>query len=242
MPDAPGSPRASSRSAMTRAELLAAPLDELTARAAAVRDDVFGTRIDLLAQGLHPAHHVVPGPLRLLHLRQGPGPRRVPLPVHRRGPRHRPGGPGGRLPRGALHPGRRSRGPLPGRRRVAGRPRLRLHRRLPGRRLRRRPGGDRAAPPRQRRGARPGRPGPTAAGVGQPGDDDRVDQPRPGRPPLGPGQGAGPAAGHPGVGGRAVRPVHDRAAGGHRRVPRGPPRHPGGHRRQPCRGTATSRR
>ena len=31
----------------------------------------------LLAQGLHPADHAVPRPLRLLHLRQGPGPARV---------------------------------------------------------------------------------------------------------------------------------------------------------------------
>ena len=35
---------------------------------------------DLLAQGLHPAHHAVPGPVRLLHLRQAPGPVRQPVP------------------------------------------------------------------------------------------------------------------------------------------------------------------
>jgi len=45
MPDAPGTPRASTRSAATRADLLSAPLDELAGRAASVRDGAFGTRM-----------------------------------------------------------------------------------------------------------------------------------------------------------------------------------------------------
>ena len=152
----------------------------------------------------------------------------------RRGPRHRPGRTGRRLPRGALHPGRGARGPLPGRRRVAGRPRLRLDRRLPGRRLRRRARGDRPAPPRQRRGARPRRAGPAPDGLGQPGDDDRVAQPRPRRPPLGARQGARrggwppwrrPASSAiPFTTGLLVGIGESRA---------GPARHPRGHRRQP---------
>ncbi len=65
---------------------------------------------DLLAQGLHPPHHALPGPLRLLHLRQAPGPARRSLPdleevlaIARAGRRRR-------VPRGPLHPGGGPRG------------------------------------------------------------------------------------------------------------------------------------
>ena len=40
----------------------------------------------LLAQGLHPPDHALSRPVRLLHLRQAPGPPAVALPVPRRGP------------------------------------------------------------------------------------------------------------------------------------------------------------
>ncbi len=58
-----------------------------------MRRAAFGEPGDLLAQGLHPSHHAVPRPLRLLHLRQGAGPVGVAVPGHRGRARHRPGRP-----------------------------------------------------------------------------------------------------------------------------------------------------
>ena len=64
--------------------LLALPLDELLARARAVRDAADRHPHHLLAQGLHPAHHAVPRQVRLLHVRPAAGPARVAVPHARR--------------------------------------------------------------------------------------------------------------------------------------------------------------
>ena len=45
----------------------------------------------LLPEGVHPAHHAVPRPLRLLHVRQGAGPPRRAVPLPRRGAQPSPG-------------------------------------------------------------------------------------------------------------------------------------------------------
>ncbi len=87
-------------------ELLETPLPDLVALAGAKRDEAHGPPGHLLAQGVHPAHHAVPRPLRVLHLRQGAGPARRAVPDARGGARHRPRRAGGRLPRGAVHAGR----------------------------------------------------------------------------------------------------------------------------------------
>ena len=176
----------------------------------------------------------MPRPLRLLHLRHRSGPRRVAVPVARRGAGHRPARRRGRLPRGAVHPGRAPRGPLSrrparGSTTTATRPTVDYLAAVCG--LVR--GGDRAAPPRQRRRARRRRAGPAAAGVGLPGDDDRDAQPGPRLPPGGARQDAGAPPGHARGGRRAGHPVHHRHPRRHRREPRRPHRRPRGHRRQP---------
>jgi len=55
-------------------EVLELPLAELMAAAAAKRDARFRHPGDLLAEGVHPAHDVVPRPVWVLHLRQGARP------------------------------------------------------------------------------------------------------------------------------------------------------------------------
>ena len=121
---------------------------------------------DLLTEGVHPAHHAVPRPLRLLHLRPAAGPARValPRPPSRSSPSPgpapppaatRPSSPWARAPRTATRsraPGSTSTGHASTVDYLAagGAPRGR---------------GDRAPPPRQRRRARRGRPGPSSARV-----------------------------------------------------------------------------
>ncbi len=73
----------------------------------------------LLAQGLHPAHDAVSGPLSLLHVRQAPGQARSPVPVARGGRGDRRGRPAARVQGGAVHPRRPARGTLRGRAHVA---------------------------------------------------------------------------------------------------------------------------
>ena len=65
--------------------LMELPFDELLARARAVRDAGPRRPHHLLAQGLHPADHAVPGQVRLLHLRPAPGPAGLAVPVARPG-------------------------------------------------------------------------------------------------------------------------------------------------------------
>ena len=73
-------------------ELLGADLASIQERARRIRDARARQPDHLLPEGLHPAHHALPGSLRLLHLRQGPGAGRLALPLPRRGPRHRAAG------------------------------------------------------------------------------------------------------------------------------------------------------
>ena len=229
---------------LSDADILDTPLADLTALARVVARRRTRPARHLLAQGLHSAHHAVPRPLRLLHLRQGAGPPHLPVPHPRRGARRGPGGARRGLPRGALHPGRAARAALSGGARLAGRARPRVHGGLPRRDVPPRPGGDRPPPPRQRRRAVPRRAGPLARGLGEPGDDDRVTGPGPGRAPWRARQGPGAPAGHARGGRRARHPVHHgdpgrdrrrpaRAAGGaagDRRLARPPRPRAGGHR------------
>ena len=131
----------------------------------------------------------------------------------------------GRLPRGALHPGRAARAALPDGRPVAGRPRLRLDGGVPGRR--------RAGPCSTRPGCSPT---PTPA----PCSEDELAALRPVTASQGmmietlaedlaahrraPDKAPGAPAGHLGGGRAAGHPVHDRDPGRHRRDPAGPAR------------------
>ena len=80
------------------------------------------------------------------------------------------------------------------------------------------------------------------AGQPQPGDDDRVAQPRPRVPPGRAGQGTGAAPRHARARRRAGHPLHDRHPVRHRRIPPGP--HRGAARPSPpaIAATATCRR
>ncbi len=173
----------------------------------------------LQPQGVHPPHHAVPRPLRLLHIRPAARPTRRPLPPDRRDPRNRPPGSLGRMPRGAVHARRATRGALSGGCRLAGPPRLRIDRRLPGRCLAPGARGDRPAPPLQRRSAPRGRVGPTPGSCPITGDDARDASSRPRLPPGRPRQDTGAPPRHP----RGRRPSPDPVHHGHpRRNRRGP--------------------
>ena len=76
---------------MTREQLLHAPLAELVDGRGPAPRRAPRQPGHLLAEGLHPADDAVPGPLRLLHVRQAAGPPRPPVPPARRGPGDRPG-------------------------------------------------------------------------------------------------------------------------------------------------------
>ena len=187
----------------------------------------------LLAQGLHPADHAVPRPLRLLHLRQGAGPGDRALPDARRGAGASPGP--GATPGATRRSSPWASGPSCATRWradwLAGAG-VRLDGRLPR---------ARCAASSWRRPACSPTPTParstadelatSAPGVGQPGHDARVAGRGPGGAPRRARQGAGPAAGHPGGGRRARHPLHDRDPGRHRRRPGRPAGRPAGHRR-----------
>ncbi len=179
----PPAPPASAADA-SRAELLAAPLPELLARAAAARDAAFGTRMTFSPKVFIPLTMLCRDRCGYCTFAKAPARLESPYLSDRRGPGDRPGRAGRRVPRGAVHPGRRSRGPLPGGRRVAGGARLRLDGGLPGRRLCRRARAETGLLPHANAGAlgtRRTRRAPDR--VGEPGDDARVDEPRPRRPP-----------------------------------------------------------
>ena len=102
-----------------------APLAELMARGRARRDAQFGHAGHVLAEGVRAAHDAVSRPLRLLHVREGAGPRRRAVPHARRRARDRAPRRRARLLRGAVHARRGARGAVPAGRRVARGPRLR---------------------------------------------------------------------------------------------------------------------
>ena len=102
-------------------------------------------RHHLLAEGLHPADPAVPGPLRVLHLRDRPAPAGQPVPGARRGAGHRPRGRGAGLQGSPVHPGRPAGAALATGQGVAGRPRLRRHAVLRAGHGHPRAGGDRPA-------------------------------------------------------------------------------------------------
>ena len=219
---------------MEHAHLLDLPLAELSARACRVRDAATGTRVTYSPEGVHPAHHAVPRPLRLLHVRPAPGPPRQGVPRARGGAGHRPG----RAPRpAATRPcSRWASGPS-----CATRPR---------------PAGWPSTVT-----TRPSTTWPPCAGwcVDETGllphanagalyeDELAALRPvapsqgmmieslrrRPRRPPGRAGQRPGAPAGHAGGRGASRHPLHDRDPRRHRRGPGGPADGPGGHRRRP---------
>ena len=148
----------------------------------------------LLPQGLHPADPAVPGPLRLLHVRDRPAPAGPSVPGTGRGTRHRPPGRGPGLQGGPVHAGRQAGGPLASGPRLAGRARLRRHPVLRAGHGHPRARGNRpAAAPQPGRAELAGLP---AAQAGRPvhghdaGDDGDQAVQREGRPALRqPGQG-----------------------------------------------------
>ena len=193
------------------------------------------TRRHLQPEGLHPADDAVPRPVRLLHLRQGPGP-------HRRARTSRPTrcspspppAPRSAATRRCSPSARPPRSATPSPATWLADQRLRVDRRLPRRHVPARPRRDRPAPPRQRRRPRrtPTSP-PLRAVVAEPGDDDRDAAGRPRRPPRRARQDARAPPRHPRGGRRARHPVHHRHPRRHRRGPGRPRRGARGHRRQP---------
>ena len=199
-----------------------------------VRDGRHGTRVTFSPEGVHPAHDAVPRQLRLLHVRPAPGPPRPALPRRRRRCWRSPAGAPPpvatrRCSRWASGPSCATRWPGAGW--PSGATTRRVHY-LP----------EMAALvltetgllPHANAGAlhRDELAGP-AAGQPQPGDDDRVAEPRPRLPPGRAGQGTRAAPGHARARRRAGHPLHHRHPVRHRRIPPGPHRGAGGHRRQP---------
>ena len=186
------------------AALLDAGLADLQAeaRAAAMRRPRLPGH--LLAQGVHPPHHAVPGPLRLLHVRQGSRPAASPptCPSTRWWPSPAPGAtPGCHEALFTLGEGPEDRYPAA---RAPGSPSTATPRpsttwwrcaRLVLEETGLLPHANAGALDAERARAAP-------SGLGQPGDDARVPQPRPGRPPVGARQDARAPAGHPGGGRR----------------------------------------
>ncbi len=198
-PRAPTPPRLATM--LSDADLLRTPLEDLTALARAVRDGAHGSGVTYSPKVFIPLTMLCRD--RCGYCTFAKAPARVAAPyllpeevlaIAEAG-----------RPRAATRPSSRWASgpncatPLRG---MAGRPRLRLDGRLPRRDVPARPRGDRPAPPRQRRRAACRGAGDAASRVGEPGDDARVDRRGPGRPPRLARQGAGPAAGHPGGGGR----------------------------------------
>ncbi len=178
-------------------------------------------RHHLFAQGFHPADPALPGPLRLLHLRDRARPAGEPLPVPGRGAGHRPPGCRPRLQGGAVHARRPAGGPLAAGAGVAGRQRLRRHAVLRPGDGRPGAGGDRAAAAPEPGRAHLAGLRPAQAGGAVDGDDagDHRDPAvhRPGRPALRqPGQGPGGAAAGAGGRGPVGGPVHHRHPDRHR--------------------------
>ena len=207
------------------ATLVDAPLGDLMAEAARLRDSAHGARLTFSPKVFIPLTMLCRDRCGYCTFAKPPAHLEAPYLLARRSARHRPPRRRLRLPRGAVHARRGARRPLPGRGRLARRARLLLDRRLPRRRLRGGARGDRPAPPRQRRRALAGGSGAAAGGVAVAGNDDRDAGGAPrgaGRPALGcAGQDARAPAGHARGGGTRRHPLHHR--------------HPRGHRRDACR-------
>ena len=189
----------------------------------------------LLAQGLHPADQALPRRLPLLHLRRDAARQPPGLSLARRGLGHRPRRQGGRLHRGAVHPGRQARAALPRGARGARRVGIRIDDRLPHRDVRPGAARDRAAAARQsRRHDARGDRGP-ARGHGQPGHHAGIDQRAAVRERRRAfrlaRQASGGAAGNHPARRRAESAVHHRHPDRHRRDARGADRRAARHRR-----------
>ncbi len=95
-------------------DLASLSTDELLARARAVRDGAFGTRVTYSPKVFIPLTMLCRDKCGYCTFAQPPARLDVALPGARRGAGHRPGRRPGRLPRGPVHPGRTPRGALPG--------------------------------------------------------------------------------------------------------------------------------
>ncbi len=216
-------------------DVLSAPLPELMAEAARIRDARPRRPGHVLPQGLHPADDAVPRPLRLLHVRQAAGPPRLPyleldevLAIARAG---RAAGcwealftlgeePEERYPAAREWLAARGYGSTVDYLVAAAGAVL----------------AETGLLPHANAGALSGSRTRAPAGrVAVAGDDARVPGRPPGRAgraaPPGPGQDARAAPGHPGGGRRGPHPVHHRPPRRLRRDPGGAGRDPAGHRR-----------
>ncbi len=191
----------------------------------------------------------MPGPLRVLHVRDGPAPGAQPVPGTGRGARHRPRRRRNGLQGGPVHPGRQAGRPLAPGQGLAGRPRLRRHPVLRQGHGDPPAGGNRPAAAPEPRGAQlAGLPAPQAGRPvhGHDARDDREEAVHRKRRPAfrQPGQGPRGQAARAGGRGPVQRPVHHGHPHRHRRNPgrtrrvtlrhqEGGPRvrrHPGSHR------------
>ncbi len=173
-------------------DLLHMPLADLTALARGVRDEAHGRRITYSPKVFIPLTMLCRDRCGYCTFAKAPARLTSPYLTPDEVLADRPRRSRGRLPRGALHPGRAARAALP-RCAATGWPaRLRVDGGLPRRDVPTRPGGDRPAPPRQRRRPLRRRAGRAAPSLGQPGDDARVAGRGPGGAPRRARQGAGP--------------------------------------------------
>ena len=175
----------------------------------------------LLAEGVHPPDDAVPGPVRLLHVRQGPGPASTSpyltpdevLAIARRGAE-------AGCHEALFTLGERPEERYPVAARLAGRARLRARPSTTWSAMCRLVLDETGLLPHANAGALfPDELAALRPVTRQPGDDDRDAAGRSGRPPGLARQDAGAPAGHPGGGRRARHPVHDRDPGRHRRGP-----------------------
>ena len=208
------------------------PLADLTALARVVRDGAHGRRVTFSPKVFIPLTMLCRDRCGYCTFAKAPARLDVAVPDARGGAGHRPRRPG----RPGCHEALFTLGERPELRYPLARDwldgaRVRVDGRLSRRGVPARRGGDRPAPPRQRRRALPRRAGTTAPGLGQPGDDARVPGRRPGGPPRRARQGTGAPPGHPGGRRRARHPLHHRHPGRHRRRPGRPGGGPAGHRR-----------
>ena len=95
------------------ATLLDAPLGELMAEAARLRDAAHGARVTFSPKVFIPLTMLCRDRCGYCTFAKPPARLEAPVPVDRRGARHRPRRARVRLPRGAVHPRRSARGPLP---------------------------------------------------------------------------------------------------------------------------------
>ena len=99
---------------LSDADLLRTPLADLTALARVVRDGAHGRRVTFSPKVFIPLTMLCRDRCGYCTFAKAPARLDRAVPHRRGGPRHRPGRAGGRVPRGALHPGRAARAALPG--------------------------------------------------------------------------------------------------------------------------------